>query len=141
MPMPLTWTLRSVKPAGGDGLSEQARWAVRAVLAGADRARADPAWADAPGPVVTSSTANLAANANTITISGFGFDATASHNTVAFNDGAVGSVTWQPTTAAQLQPRYQLAVGNADLDLTLDVRRPQNLQHSFCLHCRSQRFR
>ena len=32
--------------------------------------------------------------------------------------GAVGSVTWQPTTAAQLQPRYQLAVGNADLDLS-----------------------
>ncbi len=44
-------------------------------------------------PVVTSSTANLAANATTITINGFGFDPTAADNAVAFNDGAVGTVT------------------------------------------------
>ncbi len=43
-------------------------------------------------PVVTSSTASLAANATTVTINGFGFDGTASHNTVTFNDGAVGTV-------------------------------------------------
>jgi len=44
-------------------------------------------------PVVTSSTASLAANATTVTINGAGFDPTAAHNTVTFNDGAVGTVT------------------------------------------------
>ena len=42
-------------------------------------------------PVVTSSTASLAANATTLTINGFGFDTTAANNTVVFNDGAVGT--------------------------------------------------
>ena len=41
-------------------------------------------------PVVTSSTASLAINATTITINGYGFDPTAAHNTVTFNNGAVG---------------------------------------------------
>ena len=44
-------------------------------------------------PVVTESTADLAANATMLTIDGFGFDATAGNNTVVFNDGAVGTVT------------------------------------------------
>src|SRR5262249_7116934 len=44
-------------------------------------------------PVVTSSSANLAANATSITIDGFGFDSTTTNNTVVFNDGAVGTVT------------------------------------------------
>ncbi len=44
-------------------------------------------------PVVTSSTASLAANARTLVIRGFGFDTTAGDNTVSFNDGAVGIVT------------------------------------------------
>jgi hypothetical protein len=35
----------------------------------------------------------LAANATTVTIRGFGFDPTAAHNTVVFNNGAVGTVT------------------------------------------------
>ena len=39
------------------------------------------------------SAANLAANVNTLTISGYGFDSTAGNNTVSFNDGAVGTVT------------------------------------------------
>jgi len=51
-------------------------------------------------PVATSSTANLAANATTLTISGFGFDATtASNNTVLFSNGAVGTVTSATATA------------------------------------------
>ncbi len=65
-------------------------------------------------PVVTSSTASLAAEATQITISGFGFDPTAANNTVVFNDGAVGTVTTagptsftvtfstRPTTAGSL---------------------------------------
>jgi len=44
-------------------------------------------------PVVTSSTSSLAANANTLTINGFGFDPTASRNTVVLNNSAVGTVT------------------------------------------------
>ncbi len=44
-------------------------------------------------PVITASTANLAANATTMTIAGSGFDTTVANNTVAFNNGAVGTVT------------------------------------------------
>ena len=50
-------------------------------------------------PVVTSSTASMAANAATITINGFGFSTTPSHDTVTFNDGAVGSVTAATATS------------------------------------------
>jgi hypothetical protein len=50
-------------------------------------------------PVVTLSTASLAANATTITINGVGFDTTAAHNTVVFNDGAVGTVTAATATS------------------------------------------
>ncbi len=42
-------------------------------------------------PLVTSASGNLAANANTVTVNGFGFDPSGV-NTVAFNDGAAGSV-------------------------------------------------
>lgn len=44
-------------------------------------------------PVVTANAANIALTATTLTISGFGFDSTASNNTVEFNNGAVGNVT------------------------------------------------
>jgi hypothetical protein len=44
-------------------------------------------------PVVTSSTANLAINATSLTISGYGFDTTIGNDSVVFNNGAVGSVT------------------------------------------------
>src|SRR6185312_2824240 len=50
-------------------------------------------------PVVTSSTASLAITATTLTINGFGFDPTAGNNTVAFNDGAVGTVTAATATS------------------------------------------
>ena len=50
-------------------------------------------------PVVTSSTASLAANATTVTISGAGFDPTALNNTVTFNNGAVGTVTSATNTS------------------------------------------
>src|SRR5947209_2846127 len=44
-------------------------------------------------PVVTTSTTNLAANAATLTIDGFGFDPTAGNNAVVLDDGAAGTVT------------------------------------------------
>src|SRR5439155_22895185 len=44
-------------------------------------------------PVVTSSTANLAANATTLTINGFGFSSPPASNTVSFSGGATGMVT------------------------------------------------
>ncbi len=50
-------------------------------------------------PVVTGSTASLLANANTLTISGFGFDPTAANNSVAFNNGAVGTIASATATS------------------------------------------
>ncbi len=50
-------------------------------------------------PVVTSSNADLLANATTLTINGFGFDTTAANNTVVFNDSAVGTVTAATATS------------------------------------------
>ena len=51
-------------------------------------------------PTVTSATANLSMTASTVTIAGTGFNTTAAGNTVAFNLGAVGTVT--AATASQL---------------------------------------
>jgi hypothetical protein len=76
-------------------------------------------------PVVTSSTANLAANATSIVISGYGLSTTAGNNTVVFNDGAAGSVTTasatsltltfstMPTTTSSLTAGGQHCVGSA----------------------------
>src|SRR6185436_11065567 len=50
-------------------------------------------------PVVTSSTSNLAANAATMTIAGFGFSTTAGNNLVTLNNGAVGTVTAASATS------------------------------------------
>ncbi len=50
-------------------------------------------------PVVSASTANLAANAAGIVITGLGFDPVVSHNAVLFNDGAIGSVTAASATS------------------------------------------
>ena len=44
-------------------------------------------------PVVTPSTASLLASATSMTISGFGFDTTAAHDSVSFDNGVTGSVT------------------------------------------------
>lgn len=50
-------------------------------------------------PVITSSTSNLAANATTMTINGFGFSTTPGNNTVDFNGLAVGTVTASTATS------------------------------------------
>ncbi len=49
-------------------------------------------------PVVTVSTTNLAANATTLTIKGFGFSTTASSDKVTFSGGATGTVTTATAT-------------------------------------------
>ena len=49
-------------------------------------------------PTVTTSSASLAGNATTLVINGSGFSTTASANTVAFNLGAVGTVTAATST-------------------------------------------
>ena len=50
-------------------------------------------------PVVTTSTTSLPAGSATLSISGAGFDPTAGNNTVAFNNGAVGTVTAASATS------------------------------------------
>jgi sugar lactone lactonase YvrE len=55
------------------------------------------------GPVVTSSTANLANDSATLTINGFNFDPTAANDTVTFNDGTIGTVTTASATQLTLQ--------------------------------------
>src|SRR5262249_43907450 len=62
-------------------------------------------------PVVTSSTANLAANATSMTIAGFGFDSTAGNNTVVFSGGATGSVTAATHTQLTITSLSGLTVG------------------------------
>ena len=49
--------------------------------------------------VLTQLVGDLALHATTMTINGFGFDTTASNNTVVFNHGAVGTVTASSATA------------------------------------------
>ena len=56
-------------------------------------------------PFVFASTANLAANASQITIHGLDFDPTAANNTVAFNDGAVGTITAATATSLTVSSR------------------------------------
>ena len=72
-------------------------------------------------PVVTASTANLAANAPQITINGFGFDPTVANNTVAFNDGAVGTVaTASPTALTVTFSTKPTATGSLTAVVTTD---------------------
>ncbi len=63
-------------------------------------------------PVVTSSSADLLADASTMTINGVGFDTTAANNTVVFNDGAVGTVT--AATATELTVTFTTKPASAD---------------------------
>ena len=50
-------------------------------------------------PVVTVSTTNLAVNAGTLIINGFGFDPTAANNKISFNHGAVNAITAASATS------------------------------------------
>jgi hypothetical protein len=62
-------------------------------------------------PVVTMSTANLAVNATSMTIAGFGFDSTAGNNTVVFSGGATGAVTAATNTQLTITSLSGLTVG------------------------------
>ena len=72
-------------------------------------------------PVVTASAANLAANAGTLTINGFGFDPTIAHDLVVFNDGAVGTVTFATTTSMVVTfSTKPVTAGNLTATVTID---------------------
>ena len=72
-------------------------------------------------PVVTPQTSNLAINASTLMINGFGFDPTAANNTVAFNDGAAGTITAATTTSLTVTfTNLPLAVGSLTAIVTTD---------------------
>lgn len=62
-------------------------------------------------PVVTSSTATLAANATTVTLNGFGFSATAGNNSVAFSNGATGTLTAATATTLTVTGVADLVAG------------------------------
>src|SRR5262249_21882264 len=62
-------------------------------------------------PVVTSSTAQIA-NTSTLVIHGLGFASTAASNTVAFNLGAVGTVTAASATQLTVTFTKRPALGN-----------------------------
>ncbi len=73
-------------------------------------------------PVVTQSSANLAANSTTITISGFGFDPNMTHDALAFNDGAVGNVTTAgPTSLTVTFTTMPVTAGNLTAIVTTDT--------------------
>ncbi len=63
-------------------------------------------------PVVTPSSATLAANAASLTIHGFGFSTTASNDKVTFNNGATGSVTSATATTLTVKSLQGLVAGN-----------------------------
>ncbi len=71
-------------------------------------------------PVVTSSTANLAANASSLTINGFGFDSTASNNAVSFSGGVTGTVTSASSTQLTVTSLSGLVLGNLTASVTVN---------------------
>ncbi len=71
-------------------------------------------------PVVTSSTGNLAANATSLTINGFGFSTTASNNTVSFSGGVTGTVTSASSTQLTVTSLSGLVVGNLTASVSVN---------------------
>jgi hypothetical protein len=71
-------------------------------------------------PVVTSSTANLAFNATSMTINGFGFDTKAANDTVSFSGGATGIVTSATATQLTVGSLSGLTPGNLSASVSVD---------------------
>ncbi len=71
-------------------------------------------------PVVTSSAANLPADAPQITITGLDFDPTAANNTVEFNLGAVGTVTAATATSLTVTFSTKPTFGSLTAVVTTD---------------------
>ena len=69
-------------------------------------------------PVATPSTTNLAANATTLTIHGFGFASTALDDTVAFSGGASGKVTAATATTLTVTSLTGLTAGSLTATVT-----------------------
>lgn len=73
-----------------------------------------------PGPQVTASTANLAANATSLTINGTGFDPKAANDTVAFNNGVTGTVTSATATTLTVTGLTGQVAGSLTATVTSD---------------------
>ena len=62
-------------------------------------------------PVITSTTANLSTTATSLTINGFGFDPTASSNSIAFTPSGTGTVTASTATTLTVTGLSSLTAG------------------------------
>jgi hypothetical protein len=72
-------------------------------------------------PVVTAMTSNIAGDATTITIAGYGFDPVAANNTVSLNDGLTGVVTAATATSLTVTlTGAPTSVGNLNAVVTTD---------------------
>jgi uncharacterized repeat protein (TIGR03803 family) len=73
-------------------------------------------------PVVTSSKANLPANAASLTINGDGFDSNAANDSVSFDDGVTGTVTSATATSLQVNlSGLSSSIAGAALDASVTV--------------------
>ena len=70
-------------------------------------------------PVVTPNTANLPADATTLTINGFGFSNVAANDTVTFSGGATGTVTSATATQLTVTGLTGLVVGPLNASVTV----------------------
>ncbi len=69
-------------------------------------------------PVITSSTANLLANASTLVVNGAGFDTTAANNTLTFPSGISGIITGITPTQLTIGNLSGLVAGALNLSVT-----------------------
>src|SRR5262249_28302549 len=72
-------------------------------------------------PVITSSTADLAADATSMTIAGFGFDTTPAHDLVPFRGGAPGRVTSATATTLTVTGLSGLVTGALNASVTVNA--------------------
>ena len=70
-------------------------------------------------PVVTANTANLAANATTLIIQGFGFSSTATADVVKFSGSVMGKVTSATTTQLTVTSLSGLVAGTLSASVTV----------------------
>ena len=93
-----TWTAFGTGLPHVQGVSLQLNLSLHLLAVGTHGRGAWEINTPAPVPTVTLNTANLAQNAPTITIAGTNFSTTPANNSVAFNLGAIGTVTAATTT-------------------------------------------
>jgi hypothetical protein len=72
-------------------------------------------------PFISASTSFLPGTATTMTITGTGFDATAAHNSITFNDGVIGTITAATTTQLTVALSHSpTGLGNLTAVVTTD---------------------